>query len=301
MKPSIIDLFAGIGGVRIAFERAGFETLFSSEWDPHSQLTYAANFGEKPFGDIRDLSSSRLPKFDVLTAGFPCQPFSTIGKRMGFQDDDQGAMFHEILRILSKKKPKAIFLENVVGITTIDGGRTWVDIRSSLQTLGYHIESAVLDSSKFGVPQKRRRVFIVGFRNRSRMDSFKWPAELEGLADFGPHIEWGAEGYSISKHLQRSYIFKVGHKPPEVIDQLWEGPIKTLVASYHKVQRLTGTFVRDGHTGLRLLSELECKRAMGFPDNFSLPVSRTQMYRQMGNSVAVPIVELLAKEMHRVL
>lgn len=301
MSPTFIDLFAGIGGIRLAFARAGFEPLFSSEWNPHAQKTYIANFDDAPFGDIAKLNPQNLPRFDLLAAGFPCQPFSTIGKREGLEHESQGSMFHEIIKVLDVKKPRAIFLENVVGILTIDGGHTWVDIQSALMGLGYHLETKVLDSSNFGVPQRRKRVFIVGFRNRKRLKSFEWPSALGHDEDFSPHIEWGASGYEISKHLQESYIFKDGQKSPQIIDHDWSGPIKTLVASYHKIQRLTGTFVSDGSTGLRLLSELECKRAMGFPDDFVFPVSRTQMYRQLGNSVTVPLVEKIAQEIYRLL
>lgn len=301
MSPTFIDLFAGIGGIRLAFTKAGFEPLFSSEWNPHSRATYTANFDEVPFGDIANLNPQTLPRFDLLAAGFPCQPFSTIGKREGLEHASQGTMFHEILRVLDLKRPRAIFLENVVGILTIDGGRTWVDIQTALRGLGYHLETKVLDSSNFGVPQRRKRVFIVGFRSRKRLLSFQWPSGSSENEDFSPHIEWGASGYGITKHLQENYIFKDGQKSPQILDHDWTGPIKTLVASYHKIQRLTGTFVSDGNTGLRLLSELECKRAMGFPDDFIFPVSRTQMYRQLGNSVTVPLVQRIADEMYRLL
>jgi DNA (cytosine-5)-methyltransferase 1 len=304
LKPkyfTFIDLFAGIGGLRIAFEKNGCHCVFSSEWDPSSQKTYAANFNETPHGDITKIKEEDIPEHDILTAGFPCQPFSSIGKRQGFSHPTQGTLFFDIVRILKHKKPSAFLLENVSGLINHNGGSTYAMIMDTLNTeLGYHVEAEILDAADFGVPQYRKRIYIVGFKKDiAKKPSFKfsWPRKNTKKAAVGHFVETDLEGYSISKHLQRTYIYKKNDGRPQVITPESDFPVKTLCASYHKIQRLTGTFVRDGRTGLRLLSENECKAIMGFPKSFKIPVSRTQMYRQMGNSVAIPVVRKIAKNM----
>lgn len=291
-----IDLFAGIGGMRLAFESTGGVCVFSSEWDKYAQKTYQANFGEIPYGDITKISEKNIPKFDVLLAGFPCQPFSSIGKREGFKHETQGTLFYDVARIIDFHKPKAFLLENVAGLLTHDDGRTFTTIISVLTSIGYALEYKILDSSDFGVPQKRERIYIVGFNKKkvSRAD-FHFPKPRNSKVGIGKFVESGIKDLSISKHLQSVYIYKLDDGRPEIITPESDFPVKTLVASYHKIQRLTGTFVKDGPTGLRLLSENECKSIMGFPKNFKIPVSRTQMYRQFGNSVAVPVVKAVAR------
>jgi DNA (cytosine-5)-methyltransferase 1 len=297
-----IDLFAGIGGMRLGFERNGMKCVFSSEWDKHSQSTYAANFGEIPAGDITQIAARDIPKFDVLLGGFPCQPFSSIGRRQGFEHPTQGTLFYDIVRILEHHKPSAFLLENVKGLTNHDNGNTWRVIQDTLENLGYDLQTKVLDAANFGVPQHRERIYIVGFAKKLKSSSkFEWPKEVKKTADIGTFIEKNVEDRSISKKLQASYIYKLDDGRPEVVTPETKGTVKTLVASYHKIQRLTGTFVADGPTGLRLLTENECKAIMGFPKSFKVPVSRTQMYRQFGNSVAVPVIERLAKNMQKAL
>jgi DNA (cytosine-5)-methyltransferase 1 len=293
-----IDLFAGIGGTRLAFESAGGICVFTSEWDPHAQKTYEVNFGTKPHGDITKIDAAEIPKFDILIAGFPCQPFSSIGKRQGFEHKTQGTLFYDVARIINHHKPRAFLLENVAGLLTHDSGRTFTTILSTLVELGYEVEYKVLDASDFGVPQKRERIYIVGFNKRKvKPSKFIFPKPRGKKVGIGKFIEVGAEDLSISKHLQKVYIYKLDDGRPEVVDSSSDFPVKTLVASYHKIQRLTGTFVKDGPTGLRLFSANECKAVMGFPKSFKIPVSRTQMYRQFGNSVAVPVVRAIAKAM----
>jgi len=301
-----IDLFAGIGGTRIAFSDAGGRCVFGSEWDSHSRRTYFANFGEMPTGDITKLQMPEIPKFDVLVAGFPCQPFSSIGLRQGFRHKTQGTLFHNIAQIIESKGPSAFLLENVAGLETHDSGRTIQTISNVLGDLGYIVERKILDAAEFGVPQHRRRMYIVGFKRRSFGAKFpmSWPAPSSRRVGIGKFVERNVSGYSISRHLQRVYIFNdKKDNRPQVISTETTTPVKTLVASYHKIQRLTGTFVRDGETGLRLLTENECRAIMGFPSTFKIPesVSRTQMYRQYGNSVAVPVVRKIAFEMAQVL
>jgi len=297
-KFTFIDLFAGIGGMRLGFENAGGQCVFSSEWDKYSRKTYEANFAEIPHGDITKISAKKIPKFDVLLAGFPCQPFSTIGKRQGFSHPTQGTLFHDVARIMREKKNRAFLLENVAGLKNHDNGRTLKIIEDTLSQLGYAYDYKVLDAADFGVPQRRSRIYIVGVKSRKGgRKEFAWPAGKKRHVGVGACIKTGINNHSISKHLQEVYMFKKKDGRPQVVDSSTNEPAKTLVASYHKIQRLTGTFVRDGETGLRLLTAEECKAIMGFPPDFKIPVSRTQMYRQMGNSVAVPVVSMLAEWM----
>jgi len=293
-----IDLFAGIGGTRLGFERAGIKCIFSSEWDKDCQKTYETNFGDKPYGDITKIEAEDIPSFDILVGGFPCQPFSSIGKREGFNHKTQGTLFHEVVRILEQKKPVSFLLENVKGLTNHDKGNTFKVVIETLEK-NYWVFYKILDSANFGVPQHRERIYIIGFRKDrfKERPKFEIPESNGEISYINEFLEKNVEGYSISEHLQKSYLFKKNDGRPKIVDKDSKEQIKTLVSTYHKIQRLTGTFVRDGKTGLRLLTENECKAIMGFPKDFKIPVSRTQMYRQFGNSVAVPVIESIAKEM----
>ncbi len=299
-KFTFIDLFAGIGGIRIAFEKVGGECIFSSEWDKDCQKTYAANFGEIPHGDITKIDEKGITEFDVLTAGFPCQPFSSIGKRQGFMHATQGTLFYDILRILKYHKKregaKSFLLENVPGLTTHDDGKTFKIIIGALEDIGYKVFYKIINGGDFGVPQQRKRIYIVGFRKDLAKDiNFEFPEGTAAKAVIGDYIEENVEGYSISEHLQNSYLFKIDDGRPVLVDKNSKIQVKTLVSTYHKIQRLTSTFVKDGPTGVRLFTANECKAIMGFNKDFIIPVSRTQMYRQMGNSVVVPAVTAVAK------
>ncbi len=297
-KLTFIDLFAGIGGIRQGFEDQNTKCVFSSEWDKFSAKTYEANYGEPPYGDITQINEKDIPKHDVLLAGFPCQPFSNIGKRQGFGHETQGTLFFDVLRILKYHMPKMFLLENVPGLLTIQKGETFRVILENLEDLGYTVFYDVLDAQNFGLPQVRKRVVIVGFHPDLNISSFAFPqGSNEVRVPVSSILEKNPKGYDISEHLQQSYLFKKDDGKPQVIDNTSDIQVKTLVASYHKIQRLTGTFIKEGDTGLRLFSELECKRLMGFPDDFLIPVSRTQMYRQMGNSVAVPMIKEVADAM----
>lgn len=328
-KFTFIDLFAGIGGFRLAMQKQGGECVFSSEWDAKAQQTYSANFGETPFGDItKEETIQAIPEnFDILCGGFPCQPFSSIGKRQGFEHPTQGTLFFHIHKILGKHKPKAFILENVPGLITHSGGQTLQTIKDVLRDeLSYTMDFKVLNSADFGVPQYRKRLYIIGFRKdlpiyvdgedsscgiavssdgRTKdgniVFSFPQGKFAKKHVGIGKFVEKGAQGPSISKYLQKTYIFKADDGHPEIIDENSDHPVKTLCASYHKIQRLTGTFVRGGETGLRLLTESECKYIMGFPPEYVVPVSRTSMYHQFGNSVAVPVIDALACEMTQTL
>lgn len=301
-KLKFIDLFAGIGGIRKGFEDENTVCVFSSEWDKFAQQTYLENYGELPAGDITQINEKDIPDHNVLLAGFPCQPFSMIGKREGFEHATQGTLFFDVLRIIKEKKPEAFLLENVQGLLTIQKGETFKIIMNSLKEVGYDVQYKVLDAQNFGLPQVRKRVVIVGFRSDLNITGFNIPEGDKTIREpIGKILEDGPQGYSISKHLQENYLFKKDDGKPQIVDKNSNIQVKTLVATYHKIQRLTGTFVRDSNvdTGLRLFSQLECKRLMGFPDDFKIPVSRTQMYHQFGNSVAVPMMKAVANAMKK--
>lgn len=332
-KYRFIDLFAGIGGIRLGFESTKkCSCVFSSEWDKDAQKTYEANHGKVDAGDITKVDPKTIPDFDILTGGFPCQPFSMIGKREGFKHPTQGTLFFYIQNILAVKKPKAFLLENVPGLVNHADGATLNTIRDVLRNeLGYTTDFMVLNAADFGVPQYRKRLYIVGFRkdipafvngndagnglpiSRDKRThkgkvTYNFPkGKFVGRhVGFGQFVEKKADGPSISERLQKSYIFKKDDGHPEIVDENFSAPVKTLCASYHKIQRITGTFVRGGKTGLRLLTENECKYIMGFDKktigrDFVIPVCRTSMYHQFGNSVAVPVIMDLAKEMVKVL
>ncbi len=294
-KITFIDLFAGIGGIRLAFEQHGAKCVFSSEWDKHAKKTYYANFLETPADDITKINPNDIPDFDILTGGFPCQPFSMIGRREGFNHKTQGTLFFYIAEILRVKQPIAFLLENVPGLLTHDGGKTYSVIMETLDELGYTVFTQVLNSADFSVPQNRKRLYFIGFK-KSLNAKFKFPNGTGKKVGIGQFVEKDATGPCITEKTQK-YLFKKDDGHPEIIDEHSDFPVKTLCASYHKIQRITGTFVRGGDTGLRLLTEKECKAIMGFPQDFKIPVSRTQMYHQFGNSVAVPVVAAIAKNM----
>lgn len=214
-----------------------------------------------------------------------------------------------MVKILKEKKPKAFILENVEGLVTHDGGKTLKIILDTLSVsingqylffgqpnVRYHVFWNILDAKDYGVPQVRKRIFIVGISEDVSRDvpDFTFPSPIKNKEYIGNYVEESIVGYSISKHLQDSYLFKLDDGKPELIDRNSKIQVKTLCSTYHKIQRLTGTFVKDGETGIRLLSENECKSIMGYPLSFIIPVSRTQMYRQFGNSVAVPVVRQVA-------
>jgi len=294
MSYKFIELFAGVGGFRLGFQQAGCLPVFSSDWDKFSQKTYEANFGDKPSGDITKIQADTIPSFDILTAGFPCQPFSTLGDREGFNHPTQGTLFYDIVRILKHHKPAAFLLENVPGLINHNKGKTFNTVIDSLEDLGYSVKYKIINSVDFGVPQKRKRVFIAGFLDNSL--EFSWPeptvTEPVGIGQF---IEQNVEGYEITEYYQKSYLFKKDDNRPLVVDASTTKPVNTLMALYYKIGRLTGMYVKDGPTGLRMLTANECKAIMGFPKEFKFPVSRTQMYKQMGNSVVVPVIAALAK------
>jgi len=300
-----IDLFAGIGGIRIAFERAGAECVFSSEWNKFAQQTYETNFGETPKGDIREVRAADIPDFDILCAGFPCQPFSIAGvskknslqKPHGFNDKTQGTLFYEILRILNEKKPAAFFLENVKNLEKHDKGKTFSVIRESLLDAGYSFSYKVINA-KSVVPQNRERIFMVGFRDPEI--GFAFPE----IPDLKPRVieileENVPEKYTLTDHLWE-YLRNYAEKHRQKGNGFGYG----LVDVNNHCRTLSARYFKDGSEILipqagknpRRLTPRECARLQGYPESFIIPVSDTQAYKQFGNSVAVPLVELLAKQ-----
>lgn len=303
-----IDLFAGIGGMRIAFERAGGRCVYSSEWNRYSQETYLANFGDRPDGDITQVDARNIPDHDILVAGFPCQPFSiagvskknSLGRATGFEDKTQGTLFFDVCRILKEKRPKAFLLENVKNLCSHDRGRTFRVILESLDELNYQVFYQVLDGQGF-VPQHRERILLVGF-DRERY------AET---ADFRFDITPPAVKPVIKDILERKV-----DKKYTLSDKLWtylqdyaarhkaagngfgyglaprDGVARTLSARYYK----DGSEILIAQRGKnpRRLTPRECARLQGFPDTFQIPVSDTQAYKQFGNSVVVPLMENVA-------
>ena len=301
-----VDLFCGIGGFRIAFERAGAECVFSCDWDKHSRITYAANFGEEPIGDIREIAVGDIPEFDILCAGFPCQPFSiagvskknSLGRKHGFEDEKQGNLFFSIADIISQHRPLGFVLENVKNLQRHDKGRTFEVIRSTLEeTLGYTLHIQVIDARSV-VPQHRERVFLVGFRDPTV--TFEFPTYPKK----GPRLATilatkVADKYTLTDHLWK-YLQNYAKKHREAGNGFGFG----LVTGKDIARTLSARYYKDGSEILvsqgpkknpRRLTPRECARLMGYPLSFQIPVSDTQAYRQFGNSVVVPVVEKLAK------
>ncbi len=305
-----IDLFAGIGGTRLAFERAGGTCVFTSEWDRFAQITYETNFGHTPHGDIRQIGAGDIPDHEILVAGFPCQPFSiagvskkkSLGREHGFKDERQGNLFFEIERILREKQPEALLLENVKNLERHDRGNTFTVIRQILADLNYRIAYRVLDGKHF-VPQHRERIFIVGFREELYPGfEFQFPELPEPHARIADILESDPDPrYTLSNHLwQYLQDYRARHRMKGngfgfgLVDPETDTITRTLSARYHKDG--SEILIRQEGKNPRRLTPRECARLMGFPDDFKIIVSDTQAYRQFGNSVVVPLVEVIARE-----
>ena len=298
-----IDLFSGIGGMRIGFDQCGGECVFSSEIDDHARVTYALNFNETPEGDIREIEVDSIPEHDLLLAGFPCQPFSiagvtklsSMGLEHGFLDETKGTLFFDICRILAHHKPRAFLLENVKGLTWHDKGRTFETITKSLEELGYTINSKVINSKNF-VPQRRERIFIVGFNDGTY---FKFPELPEELPVLGDILEENVDPkYTINDHLwnyhqerKRKQKAKGNGFGYRIFDHNQSSG--TLPARYNKDG--ADILIKQKGKNPRKLTPRECARLMGFPEDFILNPSENQMYKQFGNAVVASLVTHLAK------
>ena len=311
-KKRFIDLFCGIGGMRLAFEAAGCECVFSCDWDKYAQITYKKNFGELPKGDIRKVSASDVPNHEILVGGFPCQPFSMSGVSKknslhvphGFRDKTQGTLFFEIKRIIAEKRPHAFVLENVKHLLRHDKGKTIDVIYESLRDdLKYRVYPPIVLDAKSFVPQHRERVFIIGFREPMR---FFPPIIRDREPKFRKILDQEPpEKYILTEHLWR-YLQDYAKKHRAAGNGFGYGLVdldgvsRTLSARYYK----DGSEIlipRGPNQIPRRLTPRECARLMGFPEWFQIPVSDTQAYRQFGNSVVVPLVTVVARQVVRAL
>lgn len=304
-KFTFIDLFAGIGGLRIAFEHHGGECLFSSEWDKFAQQTYRANFGEIPHGDITKVPIKEIPEHDVLLAGFPCQPFSHAGLKKGF-NDIRGTLFFDVVKILKAKKPSLVLLENVKGLKNHDDGRTFRVLKESLDEIGYDTFAEVLNASEFGLPQNRERIFIVCVnRQKVKACNFEFPKPPKTKTRVGDILQ---------QRVDKKYV---------ISDKLWNGHKRRLknhqakgngfgyslfTANSTKTSTISARYYKDGSEVLintsgnpRKITPREAARLQGFPETFLIPVSDTQAYKQFGNSVAINVAMALAKQMALIL
>jgi DNA (cytosine-5)-methyltransferase 1 len=307
-KFKFIDLFAGIGGIRLAFQNLGGKCVFTSEWDTYSKKTYDANFGEVPFGDITKINENEIPDHDILLGGFPCQPFSiagvskkiALGRAHGFLDETQGTLFFDVARIIKHKMPKAFMLENVKNLVSHDKGKTFTVIKETLKELGYSIHFKVLDGQHF-VPQHRERIIIVGFNNKvfKGEETFEFPKMgdtkfairdiLEEKVDPKYTLSdklWNYLQEYAKKHKAKGNGFGFG------LTNL-DGISRTMSARYYK----DGAEILIPQDGLnpRRLTPRECARLQGFSDSFIIPVSDNQAYKQFGNSVVTPLIQAVGK------
>lgn len=311
-KYKTLDLFAGIGGIRMGFENAGFETVFGNDFDAYCKATYDLNFESVPLkvADIAKIKSSDLPNSDILLAGFPCQPFSIAGYRQGFLDTDRGNLFFEIIRILKDKNPQAVFLENVKNLKSHDHGKTFNIISAALSDLGYHVQTQILNSMEYGdVPQNRERVYIVGFKSKEHFDIFKFPSPISLNKTVSDLLEKEVDKRF---YYTNSSLYKVLDNNIKL-----EGVVYQWRRAYVRENKsgvcptLTANMGMGGHNvplirdkkGVRKLTPRECARMQGFPETYHLPndISDSKLYKQLGNSVTVTVVERVAKQIKKAL
>ncbi|KKS27174.1 MAG: Cytosine-specific methyltransferase [Candidatus Yanofskybacteria bacterium GW2011_GWC2_41_9] len=304
-----IDLFAGVGGIRIGFENAGFKTVFANDFEPQCKETYDLNFKDSKLvvEDIRKIGIDDLPNFDFLLGGFPCQPFSIAGYRQGFNDKkNRGNLFFDIVRIIDARKPEGFLLENVKNLKSHDKGNTFKTIEEMLKTLGYHVKTKVLNSMEYGnVPQNRERVYIVGFKNKDYYEKFRFPepakltTKITDLLEKNVPEKYYYNGKPLFKKLQGNIKEegKVYQWRRQYVRENKSGVCPTLTANMgtggHNVP-----IIKDKR-GIRKLTPLECARIQGFPADYKLPhgIADSALYKQFGNSVTVTVVESVAKQM----
>lgn len=325
-----IDLFAGIGGIRLGFEQAfaeDIETVFVSEWDKSAQKTYTENFNDKfPIaGDITQIEAQDIPAFDICLAGFPCQAFSLAGARKGFDDDYKGlcrgTLFLDVARICEYHKPKVIFCENVKGLVIHDRGRTFKVITKTFEDLGYRVFYKVLNSKDFGVPQNRERIYIVAFRNDINAENFTFPETTDDtkvLADIIENHEVSVKYYLSTTYMETLRRHKARHAAKgngfgyEIRDLSGiagaivcggMGRERNLIidkrlTNFVPVTRIKGEVNREG---IRKMTPREWARLQGFPDDFKLVLADASLYKQFGNSVTVPVIAAIARQIKEVL
>lgn len=312
-----IDLFSGIGGIKIAFENAGFECVFSNDFDKYCKVTFDHNFSgdfeddkQLVLEDIAKVPSDQIPEFEVLVGGFPCQPFSVAGYRQGFNDEKgRGNVFFEIVRILRDRKPKAFLLENVKNLKSHDKGNTIKVIYGELEKLGYKVVDKVLNSMDYGdLPQNRERIYIVGFRDEQNFRKFSFPQKINRTKVIHDCIEKSVDKkyYYNDKPLYDKLKNSVVRK-----DTLYQWRRKYVRENKTKVcPTLTANMGMGGHNvpiilddlGIRKLTPQECANFQGFPKTYKLPnIADSVLYKQFGNSVSIPVVERVAKSMREAL
>lgn len=303
---TFIDLFSGIGGFRLAFESLGGKCVFSSDIDEKACDTYELNFGERPSGDISKIDSKSIPNHDILCGGFPCQPFSIGGLRKGFQDT-RGTLFFEVERIIRDKKPKAFFLENVRGLINHDKGRTFSTIKEKLRELGYQLYYQVFNSKNYGVPQNRERIFIIGFKEKS---NFKFPEPIKEEISIKDILEKNVTNHNITdiarvhvkKHLEKFKEKNPNYSKDMFLTATEIRPSRCLIRKDEISPCLTAKMGTGGNNVPVIVNEFrkftvrECLRLQGFPETFKMKDNYGQSYKQIGNSVTVPVIRLVAKE-----
>ncbi len=317
-KFKFIDLFAGIGGFRLALQNLGGKCVFTSEWDKEAKRTYKANFGDTPFGDItKEVTKSYIPDdFEILCAGFPCQAFSIAGRRGGFEDT-RGTLFFDVAEIIKRKKPKAIFLENVKGLRNHNGGRTLETILNVLRNdLGYYVpDPQIINAKDFGVPQNRERIYIVGFRNDLNVSDFNYPKPTGKKITFADVKETDVvktRYYLSTQYVQTLVNHKARHEgkgngfgfaiiPDDgIANSIVVGGMgreRNLVIDDRITDFTPTTHIKGvvNKQGIRKMTPREWARLQGFPDNYDIPVADASAYKQFGNSVAIPAIQATAK------
>lgn len=299
---TFIDLFAGIGGIRLGFESVGGKCVFSSEFDEDACKTYEANFGEHPSGDITKISSADIPDFDILLGGFPCQSFSIIGKKEGFANETCGTLFFEIERILKDKRPPAFMLENVRNLVAHDNGNTFKIIREHLEALGYNVHAKVLNALDYGVPQKRERIIIVGFLKDIPFEFPQPIKESERLTLSDILEEEVAPQYYVKANIRQSRISRLRDKDfpkPYISHENMAGTVTPHPYSSALRAGASANYILINDE--RRPTEREMLRIQGFPDTFKIVVPYGKVKKQCGNSVAVPVIKAVASEMLKAL
>ena len=314
-----IDLFAGIGGFRLAMESCGIQCEFTSEWNKEAQAVYQSNFGNAPYGDITKIKEEDIPHHDILCGGFPCQPFTIAGYQLGF-NDTRGTLFYDVLRIVKYHKPKAIFLENVRGIVSHDSGRTFRTIVSSLEEAGYNVNYEILNAADYEMPTARIRTYIVGLRKDIETQRFVFPNKSENIAVLKDYLEEDAKTGSYIIKRNDIYITKQYEDIKDKINNRYRKPIRighichggqgsriysplgvaiTLSSCCGGAAAQTGVYLINGQ--VRKLSPRECANIMGFPQDFIIHSKDQEAYRQFGNSVVVPVVQKIMQNIVGVL
>lgn len=292
------DLFAGVGGFHYGLKNLGGECLYACEIDKYARKTYEENHGIEPFEDIVEFKETKVPYTDVITFGFPCQDLSSIGTRLGLSEGSRSSLVYDALDIVEKVKPKIFIAENVKGLLTHNQGQTYSNLLEYMRDVtGYNVYAKVLNSRDFGIPQNRERVYMVGFRKDIDDGLFEFPEPTGRVKNLKGFLEKKVDPkYTLSDHLLKSYIYKVDDGRPFVVNEKSEYS-RTLNTSYHKIQRLTGTFVDVDGYRIRKLTPREIYNLQGFPQDHKQVVSDTQAYRQSGNAVTVQVVENIGKNL----